>query len=74
VAVIIACMTWQRGGVWRGIGLAYAVTIYIGSIQLGWHYATDGIVGGSLAILFWKASAYLTDWSLSRRLQPIEAA
>jgi len=73
VAVIIACVAWQRGGVCRKIGLAYAVTIYIGSIQLGWHYATDGIIGGVIALLFWKASAYLTDWSLSRRLEPAEA-
>jgi len=73
VAVIIACVAWQRGSVCRRIGLAYAVTIYIGSIQLGWHYATDGIIGAGIALLFWKASAYLTDWSLSRRLEPAEA-
>ncbi|WP_065373001.1 phosphatase PAP2 family protein [Ensifer adhaerens] len=73
VAVIIACVTWQRGGVCRKIGLAYAVTIYIGSIQLGWHYATDGIIGGGIALLFWKPFADLTDWSLSRRLEPAEA-
>ncbi|MBK5569388.1 phosphatase PAP2 family protein [Ensifer sp. SSB1] len=73
VAVIIACVAWQRGGLCRGIGLVYAVTIYIGSIQLGWHYATDGIMGGGIALLFWNASAYLTDWSLSRRLEPTEA-
>lgn len=73
VAVIIACVTWQRGGVCRKIGLAYAVTIYIGSIQLGWHYATDGIIGGGIALLFWKASDYLTDWPLSRRLEAAEA-
>lgn len=71
VAVIIACVAWQRGGVYRGIGLTYAVTIYIGSIQLGWHYATDGIIGGGTALLFWKVSAYLTEWSLSRRLEPV---
>lgn len=73
VAVIIACVTRQRGGVCRKIGLVYAVTIYIGSIQLGWHYATDGIIGGGIALLFWKASGYLTDRSLSGRLEPPEA-
>lgn len=73
VAVTIACVAWQRRGVCRCIGLAYAVTIYIGSIQLGWHYATDGIIGGGTAFLFWKASGYLTNRSLCRRLDPAEA-
>ena len=38
--------------------LAYAMFIWIGSVQLGWHYAADGLAGtvGMIAI-----------WSLSRR-------
>lgn len=72
-AVIIACVTWNMGRIRRLAGTAFAVTIAVGSVQLGWHYAADGIVGGGLGLLFWKISYYLANWSLSPRLVPIEA-
>ena len=37
---------------WRPLAIpaaAYALIIYINSVASGWHYATDGIVGGVLA-------------------------
>ena len=39
--------------------LGYAVLIWIGSVQLGWHYVTDGLVGllGMLAV--WKLGWHL---------------
>ncbi len=40
---------------------AYAVLIWIGSIYLGWHYATDGIVGASMTIGLWKLSGKLAE-------------
>lgn len=39
--------------------VAYAILIWIGSIYLGWHYASDGIVGAGLTYALWKASAKL---------------
>lgn len=38
------------------LGWAYALVIYIGSIHLGWHYASDGIVGASGVVAIWWAS------------------
>lgn len=66
VSVILACVAWQFGGVVRWLGAAFAVCIFIGSIQLAWHYASDGIIGGALAMLFWRASEPLAAWSLLR--------
>jgi hypothetical protein len=39
--------------------LAYAILIWIGSVQLGWHYVTDGIAGllGMLAV--WKLGCHV---------------
>lgn len=65
-AVIISCATWGMGRIRRWAGIGFAVVIAIGSVQLGWHYASDGILGGALALFFWKASEYLTIWTLDR--------
>lgn len=40
---------------------AYAVLIWIGSVYLGWHYATDGIVGAAMTIGMWKLSGKLAE-------------
>jgi membrane-associated phospholipid phosphatase len=34
----------------------YAVLIWIGSVHLGWHYASDGIVGAAMMVLLWLVS------------------
>ncbi|WP_051000006.1 phosphatase PAP2 family protein [Sinorhizobium fredii] len=76
-AVTIACLTWKMGHFPRWAGTGFAVIIAIGSVQLGWHYASDGIVGGALALLFWKISGYLASWSLDHTspvLEPAQAA
>lgn len=47
---------------WIGwVMTAYAVLIWVGSIYLGWHYATDGIVGASMTIGLWKLSGKLAE-------------
>jgi hypothetical protein len=40
----------------------FAAIIWIGSIQLGWHYASDGIVGGGMALMIWQAAGVITSW------------
>ncbi len=46
---------------WGRIGLllwAFAATILVGSVVLGWHYAVDGYAGALLSILIWKAAGF----------------
>lgn len=74
LSVILACIGWQIGGIWRWLGTVFAGCIYVGSIQLGWHYASDGIIGGALALLFWKVSGPLASWSLDRSSPVLEPA
>lgn len=36
--------------------IGYAALIWIGSVQLGWHYVTDGLVGAVGALAIWSVS------------------
>jgi len=42
------------------IGLFHAAMTFIGSIDLGWHYALDGIVAGASAPAIWRAAASIS--------------
>ncbi len=39
----------------------YTFIIWVGSIHLGWHYASDGLVSGLLVIVIWYCSGKLTN-------------
>jgi hypothetical protein len=41
----------------------FAVTIFLGSVHLGWHYAIDGYVAAAAAWLIWRS----VGWLLERR-------
>ena len=40
-------------------GWTYLALIWIGSVHLGWHYASDGVVGIVGALLVWRAAGNL---------------
>jgi hypothetical protein len=53
-AVLLAIVGWR---VSRTAGLllaAYAVSVQIGSVVLGWHYAIDGYAGAGLTWGAWS--------------------
>lgn len=46
-----------------GIGLSvYAVLIFIGSIHLGWHYASDAYLGFALTLAAWWVAKPIASW------------
>ncbi len=66
IAATCACLGFA---VSRAIGwllTGFTVGILAASVHLGWHYAIDGIVGIVLAIVFWRISARVTRWWLTR--------
>ncbi len=59
MAALFAIAGFQKA---RWIGLlfsAYTFLIWVGSIHLGWHYATDGVVGAMMMYALWWLSQLL---------------
>jgi hypothetical protein len=54
VWIFLAARTMARP--LSGYALLYAVLIAMGSVQLGWHYVTDGFVGVVGAVGIWVVS------------------
>src|SRR4030095_8812860 len=63
---VLFALAAPRRSVLRKLLAAFAVVIFIGSIQLGWHYAVDGYVAAGLARIFWKVAGALVAWDRGR--------
>ncbi len=65
VAIAVAAALWLQQfkiKLLTGIGWSYVAVIYIGSIHLGWHYATDGLVSAPLVLLVWWITGKYVRW------------
>jgi hypothetical protein len=79
IATLLAFLGWRTS---RYLGIAFtafAVTIFLGSIMLAWHYSVDGIAGAALAAVFWMLAGKITNaWSAycarPARLGPLPGA
>ena len=69
IAVLAGLCVRDRFPRWQWLVWGYAAIIYIGSIHLGWHYASDGIVGGLGMVAIWKASG----WYVALLSRPVRA-
>lgn len=73
MAVLFAIVSFRIN---RVLGLAmsaFAAFIWVASVYLNWHYAVDGLAGGTGAILLWKVSGALVDRVFRSKL-PAELA
>lgn len=62
ITVLIGICIRDRLPKWQWLAWIYAAIIYVGSIHLGWHYASDGIVATVGMVAIWKA----VGWYLER--------
>lgn len=54
LCVLLALLGFASGRRWLGwFFTAFAVTIFLGSIELAWHYAIDGYAGATVAVAAW---------------------
>jgi hypothetical protein len=58
VVCLFAVFLWNEGPWLRWGSIAFALVIFIGSVQSGWHYAIDGYLGLLIA--------WLVTWGTSR--------
>ncbi|MEM9086717.1 MAG: phosphatase PAP2 family protein [Pseudomonadota bacterium] len=69
VAIAVTTALWLQGFKIRALtlaGWAYATVIYVGSIHLGWHYATDGLLSAPLVLVAWWLSGKYVRWLETR--------
>jgi hypothetical protein len=62
IALLHALVLWPKGWFLRTVGILHVVLILLGSIHLGWHYATDGYVGWAVALSLWVISGKIAKW------------
>lgn len=66
IAATCACLAFSVSRVAGWLAAMFTLGILAGSVHLGWHYAIDGFVGIALALVFWRVSAWVTQWWLTR--------
>ena len=69
--VCMAATVWYYArscGPIRGLlGLAFFLTILIGSVHLGWHYLVDGLASWLIAWINWRLALRFAGWWLGRQ-------
>jgi PAP2 superfamily len=60
--LLFVLATANRSKFVRGIVLAHAILIFLGSIHFGWHYAVDAYIGGIIVLVLWPTSHWLAKW------------
>jgi hypothetical protein len=59
IAVLLALVFFRVNVYLGGLLTLFAVTIQIGSVHLGWHYAIDGYISILLTVTIWKGTERL---------------
>ncbi|HEX2593586.1 MAG TPA: phosphatase PAP2 family protein [Rhizomicrobium sp.] len=59
IAALSACLGWRINRFWGWALTGFTAIVYVGSIHLAWHYASDGIAGIALAVAFWWFAGWI---------------
>ena len=74
ISVIIALCIREKAPRLQWLGWGYLAIMYIGSIHLGWHYASDGVVSGVLVAALWYGVRFLVNWAAKAPAKPVASA
>lgn len=64
ISTLIALLAWRISPFWGWAGVAFVVTIMLGSVHLGYHYAIDGYLSIVMTVAIWALSGRLAGMSL----------
>ena len=60
-AVLFVLLGFASGKRWLGwCFIVFTISIFVGSVMLGWHYAVDGYAGVAIALACWWLAGKLT--------------
>ena len=67
IAVLLFLAARHGDAIIKWMAGAFAVIIFVGSVHLGWHYASDGYVSAIAILAIWK----FTGWHVKRTAHPL---
>jgi drug/metabolite transporter (DMT)-like permease len=63
-SIHVACAVWLALVLRIPVAWVYPALIFLGSVILGWHYASDGIVAAFGALVCWALAGRYSDFLL----------
>lgn len=60
--LFLACRSYAPSRILGLLAGIYALVILVTSVNLGWHYASDGVVGIIVISLIWWGTGRFVDW------------
>ena len=70
ISFLYVLAAWKAPPWVRAVAWAFASTILIGSVHLGWHYVADGLVAWpAMAAIWWGAGLYLRKCGYDQAVQ-----
>lgn len=72
ISVLVCLACWGRGGLLRIAATCFTTMILVGSVHLGWHYASDAYAGIAIAVTAWMLAKPISRWHIDR-MSAIEA-
>jgi PAP2 superfamily len=61
-SLLFVLVAWNKSKILRNLLIVHMALIFIGSIQLGWHYAIDSYVAWAITALLWLVALKLAVW------------
>ena len=62
IAVLVALFVRESLPRLQWVAWTFAALTFVGSIHLGWHYASDGVISAIAVVVIWLAVGRYVSW------------